>query len=133
MKYLIDTHVCLWSVAETQKLSPRVKDILEDANNEILYSQISLLEIAIKFQTGKLPHFDVSLTAFNNILQHKGFALLSLTNEHLFAYFNNTYFSDEHRDPFDRGLIAIADAESVAFIKKDEKFELYKSKLEIIW
>jgi PIN domain nuclease of toxin-antitoxin system len=60
-KFLIDTHVCLWAVAETDKLSIHVKEILQNPENVILFSQISLLEIAIKFQTGKLPHFNVTL------------------------------------------------------------------------
>lgn len=47
MRYLIDTHVCLWAVAEKHKLSARVKEILENPENEILYSQVNLLEIAI--------------------------------------------------------------------------------------
>lgn len=55
MRYLIDTHVCLWAVAEKHKLSARVKEILENPENEILYSQVNLLEIAIKFQVGRLP------------------------------------------------------------------------------
>lgn len=47
MRFLIDTHVCLWEVAEKHKLSARVKEILENPENEILYSQVNLLEIAI--------------------------------------------------------------------------------------
>lgn len=35
MRYLIDTHVCLWAVAEKHKLSVRVKEILENPENEI--------------------------------------------------------------------------------------------------
>jgi PIN domain nuclease of toxin-antitoxin system len=38
MRYLIDTHVCLWAVAEKHKLSAHVKEILENPENEILYS-----------------------------------------------------------------------------------------------
>ena len=53
MRYLIDTHICLWAVAEKHKLSALVKEILENPENEILFSQVSLLEIAIKFQGGK--------------------------------------------------------------------------------
>jgi PIN domain nuclease of toxin-antitoxin system len=132
-KFLIDTHVCLWAVAETDKLSTHVKEILQDPENEILFSQISLLEIAIKFQTGKLPQFNVTLEAFNHILQEKGFTLLHLTNEHLFAYFNSNFFSEEHKDPFDRCLAVIADIERARFITKDDKFQLYKDRIPIVW
>ncbi len=118
MKYLIDTHVCLWSVAEMHKLTQRVVEILEDADNEILYSQISLLEIAIKFQVGKLSHFDISLENFNDTLQQKEFTLLALMENHLFAYFDSTHFSNEHRDPFDRCLLAIAEVEQGLSLQK---------------
>ena len=133
MRYLIDTHVCLWAVAEKHKLSARVKEILENPENEILYSQVSLLEIAIKFQVGKLPDFKVSLDKFNDFLQQKGFTMLPLEDKHLFAYFNCSFFTDQHRDPFDRCLVAIADCEQVGTITNDEKFQLYKSKINIIW
>ena len=133
MKYLIDTHVCLWAVAESYKLSPAVKDVLENPGNEILYSQISLFEIAIKFKTGKLPDFKITLEEFNTVLQKKGFTLQPLTNEHLFSYFTANYFSDLHKDPFDRCLAAIASSEKIPFITKDDKFQLYESAIEIIW
>lgn len=132
MKYLIDTHICLWAVAETKKLSPRVKNILEDPQIEILYGQVSLLEIAIKFQVGKLPDFKVTLEIFDDFLKQKSFTLLPLTDSHLFAYFNCSFFKDQHRDPFDRCLVAIADYEQTAIITNDEKFQLYKNRIEII-
>ena len=109
MRYLIDTHVCLWAVAEKHKLSALVKEILENPENEILYSQVSLLEIAIKFQVGKLPGFEIPLEEFNNFLQQKDFANLSLSDKHLFAYFGCSFFTDQHRDSFDHCLVAIAD------------------------
>jgi PIN domain nuclease of toxin-antitoxin system len=133
MRYLIDTHVCLWAFAEKQKLSTRVKEILENFENEILYSQLSLLEIAIKFRVGKLPGFKLSLEQFNDFLQEKGFTHLPLEDKHLFAYFNCNFFSEEHRDPFDWCLVAIADTLQVALITNDEKFHLYKNSIDIIW
>ncbi|MDB5118798.1 MAG: DNA-binding protein [Sphingobacteriales bacterium] len=55
MKYLLDTHVCLWAIADKDKLSLNVKKILEDGHNRIFVSQISLFEIAIKLKIDKLP------------------------------------------------------------------------------
>ena len=42
MEYLIDTHVCIWAIADKEKLSAAVSTILEDAGNKILVSQASL-------------------------------------------------------------------------------------------
>ena len=133
MKYLIDTHVCMWAVAESHKLSLKAKEILEYPENEILYSQVSLFEIAIKFKTGKLPDFNITLEEFNATLQQKGFTFQPLINEHLFSYFNAGFFSDLHKDPFDRCLAAIAYFEEIPFITKDDKFRLYANELTIIW
>jgi PIN domain nuclease of toxin-antitoxin system len=133
MKYLIDTHVCLWAAAESHKLSSTVKDILESPEHVIFYSQVSLFEIAIKFKTGKLPDFKITLEEFNTVLQQKSFTFQLLTNEHLFTYFNADFFSEVHKDPFDRCLAAIAYLEKIPFITKDDKFQLYKEKIEIIW
>ena len=133
MKYLLDTHVCLWAVAEKQKLSASVTEILEEPENVILYSQVSLLEIAIKYQTGKLSDFNVSMEVFHRTLQEKGFTPLRITDEHLYAYFDCNFFSEQHRDPFDRCLLAIADFEKAMFVTKDDKFQLYKNRISIVW
>lgn len=127
MKYLIDTHVCLWAVAEKQKLSNHVTNIPEDPIIEIFYSQVSLMEIAIKFKVGKLPDFEVSLNTFNDTLQQKGFKMMPVTISQLSAYFNCNFFSDHHRDPFDRCLLAIAYCEQLEIITKDEKYQLYSN------
>lgn len=133
MRYFIDTHVCLWAVAEKHKLSARVKEVLENPENEILYSQVSLLEIAIKFQVGKLPDFKVPLETFNNFLQQKGFVVLPLSDQHFFAYFSCSFFTEQHRDPFDRCLVAIADCEQTGIVTNDEKFQIYKNRIDVIW
>ena len=133
MKYLIDTHVCLWTVSEKHKLSDSVVNILEDPENEILFSQISLFEIAIKVQAGKFGEFTASLHEFSDTLLNKGFSFLPLHNEHLSAYFNAGIFNDNHRDPFDRCLLAITTVENCAIITKDEKFLQYRETVEIVW
>jgi PIN domain nuclease of toxin-antitoxin system len=55
MKYLLDTHVCLWAVSDKRKLSSVARKILEDIEADILVNQISLWEIAIKYRLGKFP------------------------------------------------------------------------------
>jgi len=64
MEYLIDTHVCIWAIAQKEKLSEQAKNILEDGGIKILVSQASLYEIAVKLSVGKLPGFEVNITEF---------------------------------------------------------------------
>ncbi len=54
MKYLIDTHVLLWSLFDTSKLSKKVYGILLDIENEIYVSNITFWEISLKYGIGKL-------------------------------------------------------------------------------
>lgn len=129
----LDTHVCLWAVSDKSKLSSAVKKLLEDPDVEMIVSQISLWEIAIKYRLGKFPEFDSNLTEFMDAVAKAGFTLLTLKNEHLVAYFNFPYFTEDHKDPFDRLLLVTADVENASFITKDEKFDAYKNRMEILW
>ena len=133
MKYLLDTHICLWAVSDKEKLSSAVKKVLENPKAEMVVSQVSLWEIAIKYRLGKFPEFNSSLTEFIEAVSKAGFTLLPLKNEHLVAYFSYPHFTENHKDPFDRLLLVTATAEGAAFIIKDEKFIAYKDLVNIIW
>lgn len=133
MKYLADTHVCFWSVFQKGKLSSDAKIIVENEANEIFVSPVSLWEIAIKYKLGKFPDFTVDLDDFVASLEKTGFAFLPLKNDHLTAYFNCPFFHPDHKDPFDRLLIATADFEKASFITKDEKFDAYKDIVNVVW
>ena len=63
MKYLIDTHIFIWSVLNSSKLPSNIKNIIEDYSNEIIVSAITFWEISIKTQLGKFDfgNFDISL------------------------------------------------------------------------
>jgi len=132
MEYLIDTHVCLWAIADRKKLSARVKTLLEDTNNKVFVSQVSLFEIAIKVQVGKLIELETTIAEFIAKIYLTGFEILPFKNEHVISYsiFN---FSGQHKDPFDRYLAATAYFEKMAFVTKDEKFENYADRIELVW
>lgn len=132
MNYLLDTHVCIWAIAEQAKLSSKVKEILQDAENQFWISKISLFEIAIKLKIGKLPEFKTSLSEFINSIYLSGYEMVPVKNEHFETYINID-FDEAHRDPFDRYILACAYFENMAIITKDEKFQLYRKEFQIIW
>jgi PIN domain nuclease of toxin-antitoxin system len=132
MEYLIDTHVCIWAIADKEKLSVPVREILENTGNKILLSQASLYEIAVKLSVGKIPGFEVSITEFIESVYATGFEIVPIKNEHIIAY-TNFNFREDHRDPFDRLLIAASFFEKTPFITKDEKFQNYSDRVKIIW
>jgi|SRR5690606_13602107 len=132
MYYLLDTHVCIWALADQSKLSARVKEILESDENGFFVSKMSFFEIAIKLKIGKLSEFNVSLDEFVDAVYKSGYNTLSVKDEH-FKTYTTLNFAETHRDPFDRYLLAAAQSENLSFITKDEKFDSYKNRYPIIW
>lgn len=132
MYYLLDTHVCIWALADQGKLSNRVKEILESDENSFFVSKMSFFEIAIKLKIGKLVEFNTSLDEFIDATYRSGFNTLPIKDEHFKTYMQMG-FVEHHRDPFDRYLLAAAQYENLSFITKDEKFDTYKSLYPIIW
>jgi PIN domain nuclease of toxin-antitoxin system len=89
------------------------------------------MEIAIKKNRNKLPDFVPDIQMVADQLLANGFELLPLKNEHIFPY-QHLPLLQEHRDPFDRFLIAIAKDENLTIVTTDDKFQLYSSLIEII-
>jgi PIN domain nuclease of toxin-antitoxin system len=56
MTLLLDTDVLLWALLEPQKLSPELRNALEDSDNTLVVSAVCAWEIATKWRLGKLPH-----------------------------------------------------------------------------
>lgn len=54
MKILLDTHTFIWLAGEPEKLSLEAANLIQDLNNELILSVVSVWEIAIKYQLGKL-------------------------------------------------------------------------------
>ena len=89
------------------------------------------MELAIKKNINKLPDFVPDIRMVADQLLNNGFELLKLTDEHIFSYQNLPLFQ-EHKDPFDRFLIAIAKQENFTIVTTDIKFQLYSSLIRIV-
>ncbi|CAN5367486.1 hypothetical protein BH20BAC1_BH20BAC1_11610 [soil metagenome] len=87
--------------------------------------------MSIKLKLGKLPEFIVSIEYITEQLLSDGFTILPVTNDHIFSYQSIPFF-EEHRDPFDRFLLATALSEQIPIISNDEKFLLYRSLITVI-
>jgi PIN domain nuclease of toxin-antitoxin system len=94
-------------------------------------SQISLMELAIKENINKLPDFVPDIRTVTDQLLNNGFELLPLKNEHIFSY-QHLPLQQEHKDPLDRFLIAIAKQENFTIVTTDAKFLLYSPLIQII-
>lgn len=97
----------------------------------VYVSQISLFEIAVKQNVGKLSDLKWDTFTIRKQLEKDGFQFLNIENRHIQSYIFLLQF-DSHRDPFDRLLISTAISERLTVISADEKFKLYSSEMELI-
>ncbi len=133
MKYLLDTHVFLWMLLHTDKLSKKVYDILGDSGKEIYLSAISLWEIAIKHQLKKLDLGAVDIRLLPNVAAQSDVKIIT-PEPYDFITYSELPLKKEHRDPFDRLLIHTAIRNNLILISKDKKFEQYKKDgLQMMW
>ena len=131
MNILADTHILIWTLDKSSPLSLEQKSLIKDPNNRVFASQISFLELAIKKNLNKLPDFVPDIDEVAEQWIQNGFEILDITNAQIFRYQHLPLFA-EHRDPFDRLLIAIALVEGAVIMTNDAKFHLYSSLINII-
>ena len=104
MRLLLDTHLLLWALTDPGRLGAELVDILEDPNNEVLFSAASIWEIAIKAAL-KRPDFRMDPVAVTQGALSAGFGELAVTAT---VAAGVTNLPDHHRDPFDRLLVTQA-------------------------
>ena len=131
MNYLIDTQIVIWFQLFDTRLSPSVYDLLTDGCNAIFVSQISLFEIAIKQKIGKLPEFDKTIDEIIDFVEKDNFEILPVKNRHI-TFYNKIPLHPQHKDPFDRLIIAAALSENLPIISANEKFRLYVPQIQFI-
>jgi len=128
MNFLIDTHVFLWMAAEPEKLSVKAEEYIMNADNALYLSIVSLWEMQIKTQLGKLA-LDVPLDELWHKQQTQSDILLLLTKEeHVWELGN---LPQLHSDPFDRLLNAQSRYEGMALISADGIVSKYETK--VVW
>ena len=122
MRYLLDTHVFLWMAAEPDRLSSDARKNILDPENLLYVSIVSLWEMQIKHQMGKLA-LDVSITdIWEQFQEENDLILLNLCVSHIWKL---GQLCDYHKDPFDRLLIAQAQCEDMALISADNAITHY--------
>lgn len=130
MKYLVDTQILIWYQLNSEKLNSGLYALLNDSNNTIYVSPISLFEIAIKQKIGKLPELNMPVAVLSDLIIQDGFTLLDLKTEHISAYADIPLLA-EHRDPFDRLLLATALCNDIPIISADQNFARYQPLIQL--
>jgi len=131
MDILIDTQILVWSFDIYSPLSKQHKKLIEDVSNRILVSQISLMELAIKKNINKLPDFIPDIDQVIGQLVNNGFEILRVSEKHIATY-QYLPLIDNHKDPFDRFLIATAQSEKIPIVTDDQKFKQYSALITLI-
>lgn len=127
MRILLDTHIALWAVADTEKLTRKVIMLLESTDNEVFYSAASVWEVAIKHKI-KPEQMPISENEFVSLCEHTGFSWLPIKNEHIYLIKTLTRPKDapKHQDSFDRMLIAQAKQEGLILLTHDSLIPYYE-------
>jgi PIN domain nuclease of toxin-antitoxin system len=128
MTILLDTHALLWWFADDARLSPSAREQIRDARNRVLVSSASGWEIATKHRLGKLDLTDWDPTELPARLVEDRFDVLDISIEHAL---HAGLLPGEHRDPFDRILIAQSRIESLPVVTRDPVFRDYE--VDVIW
>lgn len=121
---LLDTHVFLWWLINDPKIPQEVINEIANPENEVYVSAASCWEISIKKKLGKLQ----APGDLHEIVEKKGFIPLPISLFHGDRAGELPYIN-EHKDPFDRMLIAQAQVEGFTIVTHDKKFHFYGIKI----
>jgi len=128
MKLLLDTHLLLWAAGEPQRLSKQARTLINNPDNELLFSAASLWEVAIKRGLGR-EDFKVDARLLRRGLLDNGYSELPIISDHVVATESLPLI---HKDPFDRILVAQATVEGVTLLTIDSLVSQYPGPIRTV-
>ena len=128
MKLLLDTHLLLWAAGEPQRLSKQARRLIDNPENELLFSAASLWEVAIKRGLGR-EDFKVDARLLRRGLLDNGYIELPIISDHVVA---TESLPPIHKDPFDRVLVAQATVEGVTLLTIDSLVSQYPGPIRTV-
>jgi PIN domain nuclease of toxin-antitoxin system len=122
LRLLLDTHALIWWLAGDEALSRRAREAIQEEANGVAVSAASAMEVATKFRIGKLSGAAPLARDFEAIIAAQGFTELPISIRHarLAGEMNIV-----HKDPFDRLLIAQAQAEGMVLVSNEALFDSF--------
>ena len=128
MKLLLDTHLLLWAAGEPRRLSRQARTLIDNPNNELLFSAASLWEVAIKRGLGR-KDFKVDARLLRRGLLDNGYSELPIVSDHVVATESLPLI---HKDPFDRILVAQATVEGITLLTIDSLVAEYPGPIRTV-
>ncbi len=127
MKILLDTHILLWTLSNDAKLPEKARKLIENEENEIYYSIVSLWEVELK----RLAHPDampVTAEELAGYCKQSGFQRVLVMEKHICALagLEREGNAPPHNAPFDRMLVCQAAIENMMFVTHDSLIPGYR-------
>jgi PIN domain nuclease of toxin-antitoxin system len=119
---LLDTHALIWWMTENPSLPESVRRLIVDKRNTVVVSAASAWEMATKVRLGRLPAASDITRNFQEYLTQAGFESLPVSAAH---GIRAGLLPGPQRDPFDRMLIAQAQAEDLTMVSNEVVFDSY--------
>jgi PIN domain nuclease of toxin-antitoxin system len=127
LKFLLDTHLLLWATAwstsdgAADPMPTEAAQLVDDLDNQLLFSPASIWEVAIKYALGRRD-FAVEPRLLRRGLLDNGYQELAINSDHAIAVAGLPAI---HKDPFDRLLVAQANAEGILLLTSDQTVARY--------
>jgi PIN domain nuclease of toxin-antitoxin system len=128
LNYLIDTQLLLWSAAKKDRLPPDAKRLMEQPQNGLWFSVVSIWEIAIKRSLNK-PDFLIDANPLRAGLLRSRYVELAIESRNVFGLFGMPF---HHNDPFDRLLVAQAKSEGMILLTADRELGAYGDSVLVV-
>jgi len=128
MKLLLDTHLLLWAAGEPERLSTQARGLIDDPDNELLFSAASLWEVAIKRGLGR-HDFKVDARLLRRGLLDNGYGELPIGSDDAAT---TESLPPIHKDPFDRVLVAQATVEGITLLTIDSLVSQYPGPIRMV-
>ena len=131
MRLLLDTHIALWAIADHPALSAKARELIQDADNEVVISAASIWEIAIKHALARGGPNDMPISGHQalNYFRTAGFQTLAVSAGHAAEV---ETLPRLHADPFDRMLVAQALSVPLRLLTHDHRLAAYSDTVILI-
>lgn len=128
MRALLDTNAAIYSWMEPEKLSTDARRVIAASENQLFFSQVSILEITLKNKLGKLPLPEQPEHYLPKRIHAFSLSFLPLENDDIYSI---RQLPEIHKDPFDWLLLCTALRMKLPIISSDQRFGRYPVK--VIW
>jgi PIN domain nuclease of toxin-antitoxin system len=131
VRYLLDTHIALWSLAADAQLPLAAREIIEDPEMTLVVSAASIWEIAIKHARNRGTARDMPLSGPQAVsaFSVSGYELLAISPQHAAAV---GALPALHADPFDRLLVAQAMVDGLTLLASDATVASYSNAIRLV-